>query len=241
MLELIAWLGIVLVVGFGAYLSPLGLRLLQVSRLRRECEAKRALILTYDDGPSGGLTPRVLDVLGEYGAQATFFLLGWRAEAHPEVVERAVSAGHEIGCHGQRHLNALRVTPWRAILDIAAGYQSLKRWVKPDALFRPPNGKITLATWWALKWRRARLGWWTIDTHDATAVDVTRPDCRTVIERVRASGGGVVLLHDYGGESSVRSERHDFVVTVTRQLLELAQRDRLTVLTLGRFLADMGK
>jgi peptidoglycan/xylan/chitin deacetylase (PgdA/CDA1 family) len=55
--------------------------------------------LSFDDGPHEVLTPQVLEILERYGATATFFLIGERAERHPELVERIRAAGHEIGNH----------------------------------------------------------------------------------------------------------------------------------------------
>lgn len=61
---------------------------------------REALVaLSFDDGPHAEFTPQVLEILERYGAKATFFLIGERAERHPELVERIRTAGHEIGNH----------------------------------------------------------------------------------------------------------------------------------------------
>ena len=57
------------------------------------------LALTFDDGPNAQWTPRLLDVLARHDVRATFFLLGSRAEAEPELVRRIAAAGHVIGNH----------------------------------------------------------------------------------------------------------------------------------------------
>ena len=59
--------------------------------------------LTYDDGPDPESTPPLLDLLAERGAKATFFLIGDKARAHPEIVKRLVDEGHEIANHSQSH------------------------------------------------------------------------------------------------------------------------------------------
>ena len=68
---------------------------------------KRAgeLALTFDDGPNPKWTPRLLDVLGELGVKATFFMLGGRAEAEPGLVRRIAGEGHLIGNHSWSHPN----------------------------------------------------------------------------------------------------------------------------------------
>ncbi len=63
-------------------------------------KTREALVaLSFDDGPHAVFTPEVLEILERYGAKATFFLIGERAERHPELVERIRAAGHEIGNH----------------------------------------------------------------------------------------------------------------------------------------------
>lgn len=61
------------------------------------------LALTFDDGPDPEITPRVLDLLAEYGAQATFFVVGSRVAAFPGVLRRVHAAGHQIGSHSYAH------------------------------------------------------------------------------------------------------------------------------------------
>ena len=59
-------------------------------------------VLTFDDGPDPTTTPALLEVLRRRGARATFFLIGARAAAHPELVARIAAEGHEIGNHTWR-------------------------------------------------------------------------------------------------------------------------------------------
>ena len=83
-----------------AYFSTLVYRLRSVGRLRRQVASQRALALTYDDGPSGTVTPKLLDLFQEHHAKATFFIfgiLGQNAKKHPEIVDRVVRAGHDRG------------------------------------------------------------------------------------------------------------------------------------------------
>src|SRR5882757_522117 len=69
---------------------------------------REALVaLSFDDGPHAVFTAEVLEILERYGAKATFFLIGERAERHPELVERIRAAGHEIGNHCWRNATVL--------------------------------------------------------------------------------------------------------------------------------------
>lgn len=62
--------------------------------------------LTFDDGPTTSVTPKVLDILKEQNVKATFFVIGKSVEAHPEIVKRAYEEGHYIANHGYSHNNS---------------------------------------------------------------------------------------------------------------------------------------
>ena len=74
-----------------------------IETLWRARRASRAVALTFDDGPDVCFTPRVLDVLAEKRVTATFFVVGERAERHPELIRRAHDMGHAIGNHSHTH------------------------------------------------------------------------------------------------------------------------------------------
>ncbi len=228
MLPLTAGIGVAALAA-GAYLAPHFLRLAQTRRLRAVCARRRALALTYDDGPGPELTRRVLAVLAEFGVRATFFLLGRRVVNHPEVVDEVAAAGHELGCHGYSHRHAWRSWPWEPAADVHRGYRTIARWATADAPYRPPCGKLVLPAWWLLRRQRAPLGWWTVDSGDTHA---TLPDPRAVVAAVRRAAGGVVLLHDFDRDPATRAARHAHVLDTTAGLLELARSAGLNVCTL---------
>ncbi len=66
-------------------------------------DISKTIFLTYDDGPSGNITPQLLDTLKAYDAHATFFIIGTFAESHPEIVKRAYDEGHTIAIHTYTH------------------------------------------------------------------------------------------------------------------------------------------
>ena len=101
---------------------------------------EKEVVLTYDDGPSPD-TGAVLDVLGESGASATFFVLLSRVRRRPDVLAEVLAAGHEIGLHGPDHR---RLTTFdasaaqRRTLDAKAELEDLIG--RPVRWFRPPYG-----------------------------------------------------------------------------------------------------
>ena len=204
--------------GSAIYFSPWFWRHYRMRHVRRELIENRILALTYDDGPSSALTPKLLDLLQSRSAHATFFMLGRQAQQHPRIVERVIKEGHDVGCHSDQHLNAAKTLPWEAIADIDAGYERLSPWIQANAVFRPPYGKMTLPTYWSIRRRGAPVWWWTIDSGDTYDV---LPSTTQVVEQLRRVGGGIVLMHDLGRTQS----RNDFVLKLTSSLLDTAQRE----------------
>jgi peptidoglycan-N-acetylglucosamine deacetylase len=214
--------------GLGAYLSPQALRAVREAALRRYCRDNRKLVLTFDDGPGRPLTPRLLDLLARHRVHATFFLLGRNVPGNEDLVERIVREGHEVGCHGQDHRNALRTAPWLAVRDIAAGFRTLAPWLRPGAAYRPPYGKLSLVTWLVVVRRKIPLGWWTVDSGDTHE---RRPGLREVLASTEE--GGIVLFHDHHrSDDGIR-----FILETCDAVLHQAEDRGLDVCRLGDLLA----
>ena len=209
-----------------------GVGLAQRSWLRRRCARTGHLVLSYDDGPGTRLTPQLLDCLADREARATFFPLGNRAREAPSVLDRMAAASHEVGCHGYSHVNAAECPRGAAAQDIDLGYRALAPWVDPRGIFRPPYGKLSGESWRAVRRRGAPLGWWTVDSGDAL---LEPPRMEPVLAAVERGGGGVVLMHDFDRDPP-EPERERFVLELTAALLDLADRRRWTVATLGQVL-----
>jgi peptidoglycan/xylan/chitin deacetylase (PgdA/CDA1 family) len=96
---------------------------------------------TFDDGPSPENTPRVLEILARHGAHATFFLIGERARAHPDVVTALREAGHEVGNHAESIRSTVRLSDREFLGNVLRTEETL-RLGGPVKLFRPPGGKI---------------------------------------------------------------------------------------------------
>jgi peptidoglycan-N-acetylglucosamine deacetylase len=223
-----------LLVAVAGYYSPVLWRHMCVRFWRQQTTQSGILILTYDDGPSETVTPRLLDVLCAYDVKASFFALGCNAKRYPAITERIVREGHDLGCHSDWHLNAWKVAPWRALTDITAGYEALSPWVRPDGLFRPPFGKMTLPTYWAVRARGAQTWWWTIDSGDTK--DVLGAPVN-VADAVAKANGGIVLLHDLARSK----EREEFVLDTTVLLLEMARRTSLKVKRISDYARELSK
>jgi peptidoglycan/xylan/chitin deacetylase (PgdA/CDA1 family) len=100
--------------------------------------------LTFDDGPDPEFTPRILQVLAEYQARATFNMMGYNAVHHPELVREVVRAGHEVGNHTWTHQDLAFQSAEQTYRQLDRGREAIQETagVRPR-FFRPPRGNIT--------------------------------------------------------------------------------------------------
>ncbi len=158
----------------------------------------RVVALTFDDGPDVWFTPRVLDILAEKRVTATFFVVGERAERHPELIRRAHDMGHAIGNHSHthslrfhfRHERGMRqeIGDCNRVIRSAIGLE--------PRLFRAPQGLKTPALGDVLREHGMAAVGWQVRGMDYWIRDPARI-ARRIVER--AVGGGVLVLHDGGG------------------------------------------
>ena len=101
--------------------------------------SEKKVAITFDDGPDPTWTPKILDVLKEKGAKATFFLIGVEVEKYPGVAKRIFNEGHEIGNHTFTHPDISNISKnyFDVELNLTERLFESKFGVKP-VLFRPP-------------------------------------------------------------------------------------------------------
>ena len=110
--------------------------------------AHREIILTFDDGPKPETTPAILDALARECVQATFFMIGKRAEAHPELAKRIREEGHSVGSHSFTHRELNYLASEDAVQDIQRGFEAVDKaafgsTTDRPRLFRFPGFKST--------------------------------------------------------------------------------------------------
>lgn len=147
--------------------------------------------VTFDDGPDPRHTPQYLEVLEQYGACGTFFLLGHAAQKYPQLVQRIRDGGHAIGNHSWDHPSFPAITGARRRDQVRACAAAIGT-VSPK-LFRPPYGNQTLSTRLDLLW----LGW-DVVTWDVCATDWLDDSAEVIAARVAEAlrPGSIVLMHD---------------------------------------------
>jgi len=174
--------------------------------------AKR-VVLTFDDGPEPGQTEFILEVLKKYNISATFFMIGEKAQQHPELVEKVHSATHQIiGNHSWDHSNFHEISVSEQTAQVIRNEHILVGDMDPK-LFRYPYGNSSCETNELVHSRGYKIvGWhidscdWafekngTVDTKEAISCGVIsqyRNDyVGHIVSAVRARNGGIILMHE---------------------------------------------
>ncbi|TLS20854.1 uncharacterized protein PpBr36_10897 [Pyricularia pennisetigena] len=195
-------------------------------KLIRDCKKPGVVAVTYDDGPSQ-LTDKLLNILKEAGAKATFFLTGVNILPHRKVIERAHREGHQLAQHSWSHNSLSRASTQARADEI----------LKPEAAFadvlgifptymRPPYGECNAEC----EAQLGNLGYhvvnWNIDTND------WRGDMNVSMQiidtRLKNTDGPLVLAHDMEHTINV----------LTSHIISVAKAEGLKMVTVGECLDD---
>lgn len=188
-----------------------------------ETGERKLVAITFDDGPNVLYTERLLDGLAERDVKATFFLLGERAEAYPEIVRRIAEEGHLIGNHTYSHMKLTAGNETQFLEEINRTGEIIRDITGSTPAFcRPPFGI------WDNRYEE-RLGilpvLWDVDPRDWCTFNT-----QTVVNRILADchDGAIILLHD------------DYETSVEAALLVIDELERqgYTFVTVDRLLID---
>lgn len=153
------------------------------------------IAMSFDDGPSATLTPKLLDLLAARHIKATFFVIGENVMEHPEVVARAAREGHEIGNHSWSHPNLAKMSQESVRSQLQRTDDAIKNATgERPTLMRPPYGSITdREKHWIHDEFGYRIILWDVDPYDWK-----RPGPAVVRNRIlkETRPGSIVLSHD---------------------------------------------
>ena len=153
---------------------------------------KKAIYLTFDDGPIPEVTEFVLDQLQQFNAKATFFCIGDNIRKHPSVFSRIISEGHSVGNHTFNHLNG-----WKS--NNATYYENIDKCEnllsnKKTKLFRPPYGKIKNSQAKQLIANGYKIIMWDVLSADFD-ITISKEKClQNVLNNTQ--NGSIVVFHD---------------------------------------------
>ena len=153
--------------------------------------SKPMVALTFDDGPDGMTSGKILDTLEENHALATFFEVGRNVASYPELVKRMADMGCEVASHSNAHKDLSKLKKKALLRDLDTADQAfLDAGVDAPTLVRPPYGAVNKTVKSATG--RAMITW-TVDT-----LDWKSRDAQAIIDCVQGLGdldGQVVLMH----------------------------------------------
>ena len=156
--------------------------------------SKGRIALTFDDGPSGAVTDRLLEGLAQRQVRATFFVCCYRMEQYPDTLTRIVEGGHEVGLHSCCHQFMHRMTREEIQADLETCTELLGEYAGIGAsLFRPPGGLYNDALLEICKEMDLSVVLWSVDPEDWKPGSGSR-----VLPYLlrHTSDGDIVLLHD---------------------------------------------
>ena len=153
-----------------------------------QIEDERGVYLTFDDGPTPGITEWILATLKRYDAKATFFVLGKNVEMYPDLYAKILADGHRVGNHTYSHQKGWRMSLERYLedIDFAADIVS-------SNLFRPPYARITPSQMRMVS-QRYKIVMWSVISRDYNR-KITGERCLNgVLPHIKP--GAIILFHD---------------------------------------------
>lgn len=192
--------------------------------LPARAEEPKYVALTFDDGPSGKYTRKLLDGLYDRGVPATFLLCGYRMKDYPDLTQRIYDEGHEIGYHGFTHKNMKQMSRREIAKELEDSQALLPQGCHPVFL-RPPGGCCSDAVRQVAQVRNLAILNWSVDPRDWATHDVSSVE-HFVLKNVK--DGDIVLLHDMT-DSSVKAAldivdillEKDYEIVTVSQLVRL--------------------
>ena len=150
---------------------------------------RKAVYLTFDDGPIPAATPFILDTLERFGARATFFMVGDNAQKYPHLVREVRSRGHRIGNHTFHHLGGLRWKYEEYLQDVYLAGELLH-----TDLFRPPHGWMRVSQYHRLRKEGFKVVMWDVVTRDYSCY-LSADDVVQNVKRYTRPGS-IITFHD---------------------------------------------
>lgn len=155
------------------------------------------IALTFDDGPDTEYTPQILDILGEMGVKATFFLKGVNIPGREWVVTRMIREGHLVANHSYSHPNLRKLSPEQIGTEVQKTETLVERITgRKTALLRPPYGEMSAEGLNSLVTAGYSMVNWSVDSGDWQA-DHGEQVLQNILAQTKA--GSIILMHSAGG------------------------------------------
>ena len=162
---------------------------------------RKKIAVTFDDGPNGNLTHKFVDKLKEYGATATFFVVGNRiGQVNGAAIQYAVNNGCEIAIHSYSHNYYNKMSMNEYLQDLQKTEDAIKKYVDTDVrLMRPPGGILSASQRDACPYS---VVMWSVDSNDwqytGRSEEKREQNIKTIVDNVMSvvKEGDIVLMHE---------------------------------------------
>ena len=158
--------------------------------------AEKKVYLSFDDGPTPGVTDFVLNELEKHNVKATFFCIGKNILLEPVIYREVLAAKHQIGNHTQHHVNGWKTSTKKYLEEVEACQQIIENSsfeIEGKPLFRPPYGKITRRQIQALK-LNYRIIMWSILAYDWLPEKSKNQCLNNIVSYLR--NDAIIVMHD---------------------------------------------
>jgi peptidoglycan-N-acetylglucosamine deacetylase len=161
------------------------------------------IALTIDDTPDGKTTNRILDVLDQHDVTATFFIITDRVPGNEQILQRMLSAGHELGNHTTADIHSIGLSTPAFEQDLVKADAILKTFVQPQWL-RPAGGWYNPEMIGVAHKYNYRVALGSIFPYDT---NISSPWFATQFILANAQPGGIIVIHDSGdwGENTAKT------------------------------------
>jgi peptidoglycan/xylan/chitin deacetylase (PgdA/CDA1 family) len=181
-------------------------------------KGRKLIALTFDDGPDGKYTPQILDILKEYNAKATFFVVGPQVAKNPDVARRIIKEGHTIGNHSWTHSDLTKLSEQKLEAEIEKTQQAVVKatGIAPE-LMRAPYGAFSDKVLKSIHLEHMKHVYWTVDTRDWAGTSVAEMR-KNILSNTHK--GGIILMHSFGGRKHAIEHTVELLPSVIEELRE---------------------
>lgn len=195
----------------------------------------KTIALTFDDGPYGTSTEKILDILKSEGIHATFFLIGKNVEKFPALAREIIADGNVIGNHSYDHsknLSSLTTNDFEQNLENSEQAIFANTGLKPK-LFRPPYGRTSTNMLFLLKADGYTNVMWNIEARDWDFYNSSAQNIfQTIVSQARPNA--IILLHD--GRDVLINYPRDNTVQALPKIIESLKKQGYTFVTVDKIL-----
>lgn len=178
---------------------------------------EKTVALTFDDGPDPATTPAVLENLAKHDVKATFFVVGQRSQAHPQLLKSISAAGHELGNHSYSHPDFNRISGPEIRTEITQTNKIIEKITgQQPVLFRPPGGYLSNEMIRITQEEKVKVAYWSWETDSK---DWRNNNSKSIADYVTShiAPGQIIILHDGGKNGLITARAVDLMITQIKE------------------------